>query len=312
MKPASRLVSVGFQLLIILPTLGWIAAEGIADPHSSGHPGALLFGALSIALIDLLPVPAEGNLQFSLSFPLQLAVALLYPSAAVAAAVTFVGSSDVRELKREISPLKAVFIRSQVALSVGAESLLFHAIATLHSPWYLVGLGVADAAMVGYALTVLLVAVYSHLTSGTRLNDILRQMHVGIIGEFLMTYMGLALFGVIIATSYLHEGLWAVGIFLPPLILARRMFFRTRSLELATAELRRRQAENEYQALHDALTGLPNRSLFHQHLAEALEASGGTLRVAVMIMDLDHFKEINDALGHHYGDLLLREVGPRV
>src|SRR5438034_9824787 len=117
MKPASRLVSVGFQLLIIVPTLGWMAAEGIADPHSFAHPGVLLFWALSIALIDLLPVPADGNLHFSLSFPLQLAVALLYPAPAVAAAVTFVGSSDIRELKGKLPPLKALFIRSQIALT---------------------------------------------------------------------------------------------------------------------------------------------------------------------------------------------------
>src|SRR3954451_8412348 len=69
----------------------------------------------------------------------------------------------------------------------------------------------------------------------------------------------------------------------------------------------------EHQALHDALTGLPNRDLFHDRIDQAIRAtrrSGDT--AVVMIMDLDHFKEINDQLGHHMGDLLLQEVARRL
>ncbi len=296
---------------MVIPALGLVAYQAIRDPGSFAKP-MLLFWALSIAVIDLLPVPAGGELQFSLSFPLQLAVALLYPGPGVALAVTFAGSTDVRELKRELPVLKALFIRGQIALSVGAESFLFHTISTLHSPWYRVGAGVLAATVVGYSMNVVLVAVYTRLASGTPIPGVLRQMHVGIFGEFLLSYMGLALFGVIMATSFVREGPWSLAVFVAPLMFARRMFFRTRSLEIATEELLKRQAENEHQALHDALTGLPNRVLFHQRLNQALEAAAGRWRVAVLIMDLDHFKEINDGLGHHHGDLLLREIGPRV
>ena len=69
---------------------------------------------------------------------------------------------------------------------------------------------------------------------------------------------------------------------------------------------------NEYQAVHDALTDLPNRTLFRQRIAQAVaggEAEGG---FAVVIMDLDRFKEINDSMGHHAGDALLVEVARRV
>ena len=65
----------------------------------------------------------------------------------------------------------------------------------------------------------------------------------------------------------------------------------------------------EHQALHDALTGLPNRELFRDRIDQAVRAGRRNGETAVvMIMDLDHFKEINDTLGHHMGDLLLQEV----
>jgi diguanylate cyclase (GGDEF)-like protein len=69
----------------------------------------------------------------------------------------------------------------------------------------------------------------------------------------------------------------------------------------------------EHQALHDALTGLPNRVLFRDRVAQALHASRRSdSGSAVMLMDLNHFKEINDTLGHHQGDRLLQEVANRL
>ena len=77
--------------------------------------------------------------------------------------------------------------------------------------------------------------------------------------------------------------------------------------------LRTEIASKEHQSLHDSLTGLPNRLLLHDRVAHALSAanrdSSGTV---VMLMDLDRFKEVNDALGHHKGDLLLQEVARRL
>jgi diguanylate cyclase (GGDEF)-like protein len=83
--------------------------------------------------------------------------------------------------------------------------------------------------------------------------------------------------------------------------------------KIAESALRRQAELNEYQALHDPLTGLPNRVLFRDRVAQALlacERAGG--RVAVLVMDLDRFKEVNDTLGHHSGDALLRELGTRL
>jgi diguanylate cyclase len=75
-----------------------------------------------------------------------------------------------------------------------------------------------------------------------------------------------------------------------------------------------RQSElNEHQALHDGLTGLPNRTLFRDRIEQAItiaEREGG--QVGVAMMDLDRFKDVNDSLGHHAGDALLIEIGKRL
>ena len=67
------------------------------------------------------------------------------------------------------------------------------------------------------------------------------------------------------------------------------------------------------QANYDALTGLPNRNMFHDRLAqEMLKADRDKCQLALLLVDLDQFKEVNDTLGHDTGDLLLQEAGRRI
>lgn len=78
-------------------------------------------------------------------------------------------------------------------------------------------------------------------------------------------------------------------------------------------DLKRSQEELRYLANHDALTGLPNRRLFLDRLDQAIKrAKRISERVAIYFIDLDEFKKINDTLGHHVGDGLLKEVGQRL
>jgi diguanylate cyclase (GGDEF)-like protein/PAS domain S-box-containing protein len=79
-----------------------------------------------------------------------------------------------------------------------------------------------------------------------------------------------------------------------------------------TAELEA-QSEAWRMARHDPVTGLPNRLLMHERLAQALaECRRTTAMAAVLCLDLDHFKEVNDSLGHAAGDLLIRGCGERL
>ena len=80
-----------------------------------------------------------------------------------------------------------------------------------------------------------------------------------------------------------------------------------------TTRLKELYESLEQLAFTDPLTGLPNRTLFHDRLAHAISTSRrGSTPFALFIMDLDRFKDINDSLGHHVGDVILQQVGKRL
>ena len=94
-------------------------------------------------------------------------------------------------------------------------------------------------------------------------------------------------------------------------LLAWLLLFRT--VHRASATLQKQTEEMEHLALHDVLTGLPNRRLLQDRLDRAIAASGRSgNRLALMILDVDRFKEVNDTLGHDRGDALLKEVAARL
>src|SRR6201994_4773654 len=105
------------------------------------------------------------------------------------------------------------------------------------------------------------------------------------------------------------EHLWLDGVILD----VTEQVLAEQDRDRAEEELRRQAQLNRHQALHDSLTGLANRVLFHDRVGQAIAAAerdGGEF--AVLLMDLDRFKEINDTLGHACGDRVLIEMGRRL
>ena len=81
----------------------------------------------------------------------------------------------------------------------------------------------------------------------------------------------------------------------------------------ASRRLRRQSRSNRHLATHDSLTNLPNRSLLRDRCEQAIASTARSGRhVGLMLLDLDRFKEVNDTLGHHYGDELLKQVSERL
>lgn len=98
-----------------------------------------------------------------------------------------------------------------------------------------------------------------------------------------------------------------------PIIDPTRGFIGYRGTATDITEEVEAQERANHLALHDSLTGLPNRVLFRERLEQAFEGNRhDTRRISVLCLDLDHFKEVNDTLGHGFGDLLLIEVADRL
>ena len=83
--------------------------------------------------------------------------------------------------------------------------------------------------------------------------------------------------------------------------------------KIAESKLKQQKNILEHQANHDALTGLPNRLLFHDRLSQAIQkAQRNEKQLAIFFIDLDRFKQINDSLGHDIGDKVLQTVSKRL
>lgn len=88
---------------------------------------------------------------------------------------------------------------------------------------------------------------------------------------------------------------------------------RTEALQKEIEQRKRLEEKLRHLASHDQLTGLPNRNLFLDRLDQALQLAGRKRHTAALLfLDIDRFKEVNDRLGHHVGDLLLQEIAARL
>ncbi len=233
-RPAPGWVLVAYQLAGVLPLLAFVGLT-IPGLREEVLDESVLFFVVAVAVVDLIPVSGWGGLQLSLSFPLLLGVAIIFDPP-VAALIGFLGSIDPRELRGEVSLLKAVYNRSQMAVSILAGSAIFHAVASTDASWQRQVVGIVLAATMTHAVNACIVAGLEALQRGLPFGRVLVRMHGPAPYEFLLSYIGLGLFGAVIAQFYISEGFWSVVVFLGPLVFARQMYFRSRGLADRLAE----------------------------------------------------------------------------
>ncbi|TMF05874.1 MAG: EAL domain-containing protein [Chloroflexi bacterium] len=195
----------------------------------------------------------------------------------------------LRLIKRRHSGVLVGFVPTLVDGLLCA--LMLPLVGGFDSPYYAVLYAVVVSAgmRLGFARGLLLAAAIAAV-------DLLWRIGGGSGVDAAFTVRSGVLFMTVLLTSYLHdEALKSEA------ALAERLHHS----EVLNSAL-------EHQALYDLLTDLPNRTMLHLRIEEAITARRSEhTSVALLVIDLDRFKEVNDTFGHQYGDLLLQQIGPR-
>ncbi len=285
----ATVIGVGFAILIPL-----VALRG---PALVGHVElSLLILGLAVVVGEVLPVKLDGN-EGELVPSTTFMFALVLVGGVTAAMLTQVVASTIADRIHRKRLVTWSFNLGQYMLAIGASGLVYQLIAGGTSDGTFNAIQVVAALVAGgvfYVVNTGMVSTVIALTSGSRIRDefsseIVRQS----VTEGIL--LGLAPLAVVAVESSLA----LVPLLALPLLAVQRA---------GTHALVSRRL-----ALHDALTGLPNRVLFADRTRRAIataERSDGP--VVVMLIDLDRFKDINDTLGHHYGDEVLRQMSGRL
>jgi signal transduction histidine kinase len=245
-----------FRVLVVVPAT-FVMAVGISEIQQLEDASVLLnvaFWTAIIAAVELLPVPIWKTMHVSIGGPLFMAAAFIY-SPAISCLIAFFGASDPRELRRQVTPLHALFNRSQICLSTFMASLVFHVLGSSSSSWTRLVPAALAAVLADYFVNSLLVSIDASLMHNVPVRTVFGKLRIGNPVEFLASYVGLGLLGLMLARLY-EVGWWAVAAFVLPLLFVRQMFFRTRALEDATKELKDREV---------VLRGLSNRMAEERH-----------------------------------------------
>jgi signal transduction histidine kinase len=233
-EPAGvRLVFVGVTSIVV----------SILVVHVAGHwsnvvndASILVVWVLVAAIADLLPVPLWGDVTLSMSLPITLAAGMIL-SPWSAGLVAFVAALDLREFHGDVSLLRGLYNRSQVAASVMLASAVFHGMHGNPYEWPEVfALGLVALA-VDWGVNSLLVMVPVAMMTRLSMADVFRRVHGDDPLDHGIGYLSLGLLAVLLATVYEVAAGWGLVAALIPLALARQMFKRGRRLEEAARKL---------------------------------------------------------------------------
>jgi len=291
-------ILVSLQLLVVIPTLILIGLGIAEDPRMVDLE--LIGLAALVALVELLPVPAWRGLQLSVGLPLLLMIGMLNPPAAAGLAA-LVGASDPREFKGQVTVIQAAFYRCQIALSAMAASWTFHAVADIHtSPTRVLILGAILASVADYAVNSGIVTAFMSIKLRLSPLAVARELRIGRIGEFIVSYLGLGVLGLALAVLFLQVQWWIVPIGIVPLVFARQMFFRSQALEEAHKELQDR--EQVLKTLSNAMAEeraderLQIAGYLHDDLAQVLFRLSIQVDVARKLLEKDDIPAVRDQL----------------
>jgi signal transduction histidine kinase len=172
-----------------------------------------------------------------LDLPLLLAAGFLF-GPGVGGAVAFVAYADVREFRGEISVLRALYNRAQIALSVMLAAVVFSLAGGTVGDWPGAGaaalLALSADCLLNYGLVVSAKALHDRVPA----SRVFRTLTLGSFHSFLFSYLAYGLLSVLFAQVYLGSGVWGLAVFALPVALARQAFERSGQLELAASRLR--------------------------------------------------------------------------
>jgi diguanylate cyclase (GGDEF)-like protein len=288
---------VGLTAVVVIAAAGCVAVLALGAGWHVGPPVRFWLLALFILAGELLPIPVPRRqgldkvaVSTAFAFAALLSVGIL-PACAV-----YATASVIADLSARTAPIKVIFNSAQYILSLaGAGAVLMLAGAgppvALHAavvPAIL--LAALTCFVINHVLAGAGAALLAHLPVIPYLVDDL-AFHALTAGGLLALSPG------VVASS-------AASVTLIPLAFVP---------VLAIYFGGRQAGTNAHRAFHDGLTGLPNRWRLIEHVTSALRAAHhAQTGVAVMIIDLDDFKSINDTLGHQFGDRVLQLVAPRL
>jgi diguanylate cyclase (GGDEF)-like protein len=288
----------GYAALVTVPGVFLFIAAALTSPPAA-YAGRLMFWAFSAFLLasELWPLKIQrGNEHETLTASTTFVFSLLLACGLGAAVVAFAVASAVSAAVHGRRWWKCLFIVGQYALCLvgSAMVLAFFTNVPIDSAAFPIRMStlvpLALAAATFFALNTTFIAAARALSEQLTTYEVVARDFTF---QIYTAGVLLALAPIVVVAAERTLGL------VPFLILPILAVYKTATTSLA----------REHDALHDGLTGLPNRILFRDRVEQAAARArrhGGSF--AVMVLDLDGFKEVNDTLGHHVGDVVLQRV----